>query len=255
MTTEEADKYLEDLGFFNPGHDFQKLWGFGKALVGEREMHQLKGLVTGKHSDGEEQILRKCAEDSFFRIIHSQKYDLFRQELIWLDAVLPQEAFVADLGCHTGHITTALARMRPSSRFMGFDCLKKPIEKAILLRERFSCGNLSFEHRDAFDLEISPKPDGLISLQGVGLFLSSKPLADAVCNIADTPSFFVIVERFENISELKAVYDNLAANGFICAHHNLLTVDSLFCKGNMQTFIFSKGTPNEPIAFDSLIIK
>jgi hypothetical protein len=255
MTTEEADKYLKDLGFINPGHDFQKLWAFGKALVGDREMHRLKDLVTGNYSDGEEQILRKCAEDSFFRIIHSQKYDLFRQELIWLDEVLPKEVFVADLGCHTGHITAALARMRPSSRFMGFDCLKKPIEKANLLRERFSCVNLSFEHRDAFDLQISPKPDGLISLQGVGLALSSKALADAVCNIADIPSFFIIVERFENMNELKAVYDNLAANGFICAHQHLLMVDSLFCKGAFPGFVFTKGHPNDPISFEKLVIR
>ena len=59
MTTEEADKHLQDLGFFNPGHDFQKLWAFGKALVGDREMHRLKDLVTGNYNDGEEQILKK----------------------------------------------------------------------------------------------------------------------------------------------------------------------------------------------------
>ena len=252
MTPDEADIYLEDLGLINPGSDMQRLWSFGISLIGESEMKILRDWITGANGPAEEFILNKCEVDSYFRIIHSQKYDLFRQELIWLDSVLPENVLVADLGCHTGHLTTIMARIRPASRFMGFDSLRRPLNKAKRLVDTYKCEKLTFEHHDVFSLKINPKPDGLISLQGVGLDLSSKPHADAVCNISDTPAFFAMVERFENLDEFKAVYENLETNGFKCVHQNLLKVSSLFCNGALPAFFFTRGHPNKRIPFDEI---
>jgi SAM-dependent methyltransferase len=252
MTTAEADIHLKNLGLVNPGSDMQALWSFGKSLIGDTEMQCLKDWITGAHGSAEEYILNKCEDDPFFRIIHSQKYDLFRQELIWLDSILPPDALVADLGCNTGHLTTIMAKIRPLSRFIGYDHLNKPLEKARRLSEAFKCERLTFEHHDVFGLQVNPKPDGLISLQGIGLALSSKRHADAVCRIADAQAFFAIVERFEDRNELKAVFENLEENGFICAHQSLLKVESLFCKGPMPGLLFTRGLPNERIPFDKI---
>ena len=251
MTEKQADLYLKDLELINPGSDMQRLWTFGVSLIGEKGMQNLKEWVTEKEG-GEEYLLNKCSEDPYFRIIHSQKYDLFRQELIWLDSILPPNALVADLGCNTGHLTTVMARMRPSSRFIGYDCLEKPIEKAMRWIKKFKCEMLTFEQRDVFNLQINPKPDGLISLQGVGLALSSKRLADAVCNIADTSAFFAVVERFDELDEFKAVYENLEQNGFVCVHQKLLKTDCIFKKGAMPGFVFTRGLPGERIPFDKV---
>ena len=254
MTPEEADLYLKDLGLINPDSDMQRLWSFGKSLIGETEMQGLRNWITGGGGQAEEYLLNKCESDQFFRIIHSQKYDLFKQELIWLDTFLPSNALVADLGCNTGHLTTIMARMRPFSRFFGFDSLDRPLKKARRLKEAFKCKRLTFERHDVFGLQVTPKPDGLVSLQGVGLALSSKPHADAVCNIADSQAFFGLVERFENRDRFKSVCDNLESNGFICAHQSLLRVNSLFCKGHQPAFIFTRGYPNKQIPFDAITL-
>ena len=130
MTPQQADKLLQEIGLFeikSGPHHYDK----GVQLIGEDAMLELGGYLSGEHEDAEEYLLQKCAEDPYFSLIHSTKYELFREELLWLDKVLPENALVFDLGCNTGHLTTACARIRPKARFAKYNPIKPAIEKVV----------------------------------------------------------------------------------------------------------------------------
>jgi SAM-dependent methyltransferase len=221
MTPEEADKLLQEIGLFEtksvPEH-YEK----GVQLIGEDAMIELAGYLNGDHEDGETYLLEKCAEDPYFSLIHSTKFALFREELLWLDKVLPENALVFDLGCNTGHMTAACAKMRPNSRFAGYDPIKPAIEKANRIKEHLGIEKLSFECHNAFNFKTDPKPDGLISLQAIGCYLDETKYIDVLCDLADERSFIVLIDAFEQVEVLRQVLNHFDKKGFILNAFNIL---------------------------------
>lgn len=221
MTPEEADKLLQELGLFEtkgiPDH-YEK----GIQLIGEDAMQELAGYLNGEHEGSEEYLLEKCAEDPYFSLIHSIKYSLFREELIWLDRVLPENALVFDLGCNTGHLTVACAQMRPMSKFVGYDPLKPAIEKAMLLKDRYGLEKLFFECYNAFNIKTDPKPDGLISLQAIGCYLDDAKYIDILCNLVDSKGFIILIDNFVKLKGLKKILTHFKKNGFLLTGYDLL---------------------------------
>lgn len=221
MTPQQADDLLQDLGLFEtksvPEH-----YERGVQLIGEDAMLDLGGYLNGEHENAEEYLLEKCAEDPYFSIIHSTKYALFREELIWLDGVLPENALIFDLGCNTGHLTTACARMRPMSKFVGYDPIKPAIEKANRLKDKHGLRKLFFECHNAFNIQTDPKPDGLISLQAIGCYLDDTKYIDMLCDLVDSKGFIVLIDNFVKVKGLKKILHHFEKKGFSLCGYNFL---------------------------------
>jgi len=221
MTPQQADKLLQELGLFEtksvPEH-----YAKGVQLIGEDAMLELGTYLNGEYENAEEYLLEKCAEDPYFSLIHSTKYALFREEIIWLDSVLPENALVFDLGCNTGHLTVACAKMRPMSKFVGYDPLKPAIEKANRLKNQYGLQKLFFECYDAFNIKTDPKPDGLISLQAIGCYLDDSKNIDILCNLVDSKGFIILIDNFVRLRGLKKILHQFEKNGFLLSGYSPL---------------------------------
>ena len=240
MTREQADKLLEEIGLFEtksvPEH-YEK----GVQLIGEDAMLELAGYLNGDHEDGERYLLEKCAEEPYFSLIHSTKFALFREELLWLDKVLPQDALVFDLGCNTGHMTAACARMRPISRFAGYDPIKSVIDKAKRIKEQLGIEKLSFECHNAFNFTTDTKPDGLISLQAIGCYLDETKYIDILCDLVDTEGFIILIDNFVKVKGLKKILSHFDKNGFSLCGYNILKPKSFHYISSIPAVLLCRG--------------
>lgn len=239
MTPDQADGFLQRMGFFDSKGSVIRHHKWSRLLISEAEMVTLGSHFNGQCKDSEKILLNLSAQEKYFEIIHSTKYDLFKQELIWLDAALPEELLVADLGCNTGHITNILSHVRPKSRFIGYDRLPKAIDKANALKSLFNNEKITFEIFDVFNVSVSPKPDLLLSLQGIGYGLLSKPHAEAVCRIADQEAFLILIEKFSD-EELATVTSNLSACGFNLLGKDSLEVKSIYLTGTITAAVYKR---------------
>ena len=193
MTPQQADEQLKQLGLFrvNTAEEHEQIVS---NMIGEEAMIELGSHFEGVHENSEEYLLEKCGEDPYFSIIHSMKYNIFKEELIWLDKVLPENALVFDLGCNTGHMTALCAKMRRSSRFVGYDTIAATLKKANQIKRDMGLENLSFENYDVMNLKTEPKPGGLIILQALGPYLDDPENIGKICNLADAKAFIILIE-------------------------------------------------------------
>ena len=251
---DEIDTMLQELGFF-PHKDIIEFERIAKKRLGGKAMGRLIEYFTAKHEDSESYLLEKCAEDNYFEVIHSTKYDLFKKEILWLNDVLPDNALIADLGCHTGHITSILARLMPESRFIGYDLIESSIGRANKIREIYKIPKLSFECRDAFATNIDPKPDGILSLQAIGLSLNSKDRVDRLCNMVDDQAFIALVDNFYSDDEemVRKMLEDFQQNGFQLSDYEQLTYNSIYGKGSRPALLLTRGFQGNPEIDHSLV--
>jgi SAM-dependent methyltransferase len=210
-------------------------------LIGKDAMIELAGYLNGDHEDGETYLLEKCAEDPYFSLIHSTKFALFREELLWLDKILPEDALVFDLGCNTGHLTTTCARMRPMSKFVGYDPLKPAIEKANQLKVQHGLEKVFFECRNAFNIKTDPKPDGLISLQAIGCYLDETKYIDVLCDLVDREGFIVLIDNFVKVSGLKKILNHFEKKGFLLHGYNILKPKGFHYISSLPAILLCRG--------------
>ena len=240
MTPQQADKLLQEIGLFEtksvPEH-YEK----GVQLIGEDAMIELGGYLNGEHEDGEQYLLEKCAEDPYFSLIHSTKYALFREELLWLDKVLPENALVFDLGCNTGHLTAACARMRPMSKFVGYDTIKPALEKADRLKKSLGLEKVFFECHNAFSMKTDPKPDGLMSLQSIGYYLDDVKYIDFLCELVDTKGFIVLIDNFVKVKGLRKILSHFENNGFLLSGYNILRPKGFHYISSVPAILLCRG--------------
>jgi SAM-dependent methyltransferase len=204
-------------------------------------MIELAGYLNGDHEDGETYLLEKCAEDPYFSLIHSTKFALFREELLWLDKILPEDALVFDLGCNTGHLTTTCARMRPMSKFVGYDPLKPAIEKANQLKDQHGLEKVFFECRNAFNIKTDPKPDGLISLQAIGCYLGETKYIDVLCDLVDMEGFIVLIDNFVKVNGLKKILNHFEKKGFLLHGYNILKPKGFHYISSLPAILLCRG--------------
>jgi len=240
--SDDIDAMLQELGFFphKDTHDFEKI---ARKRLGGKAMGRLIEYFTATHEGSEAYLLEKCAEDNYFEVIHSTKYELFKKEILWLKEVLPDNALIADLGCHTGHITSILARLLPESRFIGYDLIESAIGRANKIRDSYLIPKLTFECRDAFDTNIDPKPDGILSLQAIGPTLTSKERVDCLCNLVDDQAFIALVDNFYTDDEkmVKEMLGHFRENGFHLSEFELITYNSIYGKRSLPALFLSRG--------------
>jgi SAM-dependent methyltransferase len=245
MTPQQADKLLQKIGFFQtkgvPEH-YKK----GVQLIGEDAMLELAGHFNGEYENSEEYLLEKSAEDPYFSIIHSTKYSIFKEELLWLDQVLPKDALVADLGCSTGHMTALCAKMRPCSRFVGVDLIPSVIKKANSIKEQLGLANLSFEQHDFRTIKTTPKPDGLISLQAVGAFLDDQATISHLSDYVDSKAFIILVEAFVVEEGLKRILRGFQSCGFSMARFDKINCGKGRRIKTMPGIFLARGFDNIP---------
>jgi len=223
MTPEQADQWLRELGLFCT-NGVEEHYKRGVKLLGAKKMSLLAEHFNGEYEDSERYLLEKSAQDPYFSIIHSTKYPIFKEELLWLNQVLPKDVLVADLGCSTGHMTALCARMRPCSRFIGIDVIASVIKKANCTKEKLGLANLSFEQHDFRTINTKPKPDGLISLQAVGAYLDDQATIFHLSNYVDSRAFIILVEAFEVEDGLKRILRGFQSCGF-----SLVRFDKINC--------------------------
>jgi SAM-dependent methyltransferase len=213
MTPQQADMLLQEIGLFEvksvPQH-YEK----SVQLLGEESMLELCNHLNGEFDFSEEYLQEKCGEDPYFSVIHSTKYNIFKEELVWLDKVLPENALVFDLGCNTGHMTALCARMRKSCRFVGYDTIDLTLKKADQIKSALGLDNLSFKNCDFMSLNTAPKPDGIMSLQAIGNYLDDPENIAKICNLTDTKAFIILVEAFRRQKELKSILKAFEKYGF-----------------------------------------
>lgn len=213
MTREQADKLLQEIGLFEIKSELEH-YEKGVHMIGEDAMLELAGYLNDEHENAEERLFEKCAEDPYFSLIHSLKYTVFKEELIWLDRVLPENALIFDLGCNTGHMTALCAAMRKSCRFVGYDTFSLPLKKANQIKSKMGLENLSFEQSDFMNLKPDPKPDGLMSLQSLGHYLDKPENIAKICNLTDTKGFIILVEAFLKEEVLRSILATFEKHGF-----------------------------------------
>ena len=245
MTPDQADRLLKQIGFFDvksvPEH-YEK----GVQLIGDDAMIELGGYLNGDHENAEEYLLEKCGEDPYFSLIHSVEYNIFKEELIWLDKVLPENALVFDLGCNTGHMTALCAKMRKSCRFVGYEMIGSTLKKANKIKRDMGLDNLSFVNYDVMNLKTETKPDGLMILQALGPYLDDPENVAKLCNLTDTNAFIILVVKFVKEKGMKTVLKTFEKDGF-----NLIFFDKISCDDHtnvktMPAIFFERGFDIKP---------
>lgn len=213
MTPKQADQLLQEIGLFEirswPEH-YEK----GVQVIGEDAMLELARYLNDEHENAEKHLFEKCAEDPYFSLIHSLKYNVFKEELIWLDKAIPENALILDLGCNTGHMTALCAKMRKNCEFVGYDTIPLTLKKANQIKSNIGLKNLSFEHSDFMNLKPGPKPDGLMSLQSLGHYLDERENIVNICNLTNKKAFIILVEAFLKEEVLKSVLEVFEEHGF-----------------------------------------
>ena len=223
MTPQQADEQLKQLGLFQV-NSMEEHAEIVTNMIGEDAMLELSDHFSGENENSEEYLLEKCGEDPYFSIILSMKYKIFKEELIWLDKVLPEDALIFDLGCNVGHMTALCAKMRNSCKFVGYDRISLPLKKANQIKNDMGLENLSFENYDITNLKTEPKPDGLMILQALGAYLDDPRNIVNLCNFVDTQAFIILIEKFVKEKELKVILKNFEKLGF-----NLIFFDKISC--------------------------
>jgi SAM-dependent methyltransferase len=245
MTPQQADEHLKQLGLFQV-NSMEEHAEIVTTMIGEDAMLELGDHFNGEYENSEEYLLRKSSEDPYFSIIHSIKYNIFKEELIWLDEVLPENALVFDLGCNTGHMTALCAKMRKSCRFVGYDTIAATLKKANQIKSDMGLENLSFENYDVMNLKTEPKPDGLMILQALGPYLDDPENVDKLCNLADKKAFIILIEKFVIEKGLKVILKTFEKLGF-----NLIRFDKISCDAytqvkTMPAIFLERGFDAEP---------
>jgi SAM-dependent methyltransferase len=240
MTPQQADKLLQEIGFFEtksgPEH-----YERGVQLIGEDAMLELAGYLNDEHENAEERLFEKCSEGPYFSLIHSLKYNVFKEELIWLDRVLPKNALIFDLGCNTGHMTALCAAMRKSCRFVGYDTISLPLKIANQIKSNMGLENLSFEQSDFMNLKPDPKPDGLMSLQSLGHYLDEPENISKICNLTDTKGFIILVEAFLKEDVLRSILATFEKHGFYLSLFDKITCGSYQEAETMPAVLLKRG--------------
>ena len=222
MTPQQADKLLQEIGLFETksvAEHYEK----GVQLIGEDAMLELAGYLNDEHENAEERLFEKCAEGPYFSLIHSLKYNVFKEELIWLDRVLPKNALIFDLGCNTGHMTALCAAMRKSSRFVGYDTIDLSLKKANQIKTDMGLENLSFEHCDFMNLKPDQRPDVLMSLQAIGDYLDDPDNIANICSLAAKKASIIFVEAFRKEEVLKSILATFEKHGFYLSLFDKIT--------------------------------
>jgi SAM-dependent methyltransferase len=218
----------------------------GVQLLGEEGMLELCDHLNGEFDFSEEYLQEKCGEDPYFSVIHSTKYNIFKEELVWLDKVLPENALVFDLGCNTGHMTALCAKMRNSCKFVGYDMIGSTLKKANQIKSDMGLDNLSFVNYDVMNLKTEPKPDGLMILQALGPYLDDPKNVAKLCNLTDTKAFIILVEKFVKEKGMKTILKTFEKNGF-----NLIFFDKISCDDHtnvktMPAIFLERGFDSSP---------
>jgi len=223
MTPDQAEMLLRGLGLFH-AKDVEEHFKIGSSMIGEEAMFDLADHLNGEFEYSEDYLLEKGGEDPYFSIIHSTKYTIFKEELLWLDKVLPENALIFDLGCNAGHMTALCAQMRVSCKFVGYDVIDLPLKKANQIKIDLGLKNLSFEKFDIMNLRTDPKPDGIVSLQALGGYLDDADNIKKVCNLADKKAFIILIEAFVKEKGLKRILKVFEEEGF-----SLMVFDKISC--------------------------
>jgi len=240
MTPQQADKLLQEIGLFEtksvPEH-YEK----GVELIGEDAMLELAGYLNDENENAEEHLFEKCSEDPCFSLIHSLKYNVFKEELIWLDKVIPENALIFDLGCNTGHITALCAKMRQSCRFVGYDEISLPLKKANQLKSKMGLENLSFEHCDFMNLKTDQKPDVIMSLQALGDYLDDPDNIANICSLTTKEASIILVEAFRKEEVLRSVLTTFEKHGFYLSLFNRIKCGPYQEVETMPAIVLEKG--------------
>jgi SAM-dependent methyltransferase len=245
MTPQQADKLLQEIGLFEtksgPEH-----YERGVQLIGEDAMLELAGYLNDEHENAEERLFEKCAEDAYFSLIHSLKYNVFKEELIWLDKVIPESALIFDLGCNTGHITALCAKMRKSCRFVGYDAIALPLKKANHLKSEMGLENLSFEHCDFMNLKTDQKPDMLMSLQALGDYLDDQDNIANICSLTTKEASIILVEAFRKEEVLRSILETFEKHSFHLSLFDKITCGAYQEVKTMPAIILERGFNSSP---------
>ena len=245
MTPQQADEQLKQLALFHV-ESIDEHAGIAAAMIGEVAMLELGRHLNGEHETSGEYLLEKCAEDPYFSLIHSLKYIVFKEELIWLDRVLPENALIFDLGCNTGHMTALCATMRKSCRFVGYDTIDQTLKKADQIKSELGLENLSFENYDFMNLNTEPKPDGIMSLQAIGNYLDDPENIAKICSLTNTKAFIILIEAFLKEEVLKSILATFEKNGFYLSRFDKITCGPYQEAETMPAILLERGFNTTP---------
>ena len=245
MTPQQADKLLQEIGLFEtksvPEH-YEK----GVQLIGEDAMLELASYLNDERENAEERLFEKCSEDPYFSLIHSLKYNVFKEELIWLDRVLPENALIFDLGCNTGHITALCASIRKSCNFVGYDTISLPLNKANQIKNEMGLENLSFEHCDFMNLKPDRRPEALMSLQALGDYLDDPDNIANICSLTTKEASIILVEAFRKEEVLRSVLTTFEKHGFYLSLFNRIKCGPYQEVETMPAILLERGFNSSP---------
>jgi len=222
MTPQQADEQLQQLGLFRVD-SVDEHAGIAAAMIGQEAMLELGSHLNGEHENSKEYLFEKCGEDPYFSLIHSLKYTVFKEELIWLDRVLPKNALIFDLGCNTGHMTALCSTMRKCSRFVGYETIDLALKKANQIKSEMDLDNLSFEHCDFMSLKPDQRPDAIMSLQALGTYLNDANKISYICNLSAKKASIILVEAFLKEEVLKSILTAFEKHGFYLSLFDKIT--------------------------------
>jgi SAM-dependent methyltransferase len=245
MTPQQADEQLKQLALFHV-ESIDEHAEIAAAMIGVEAMLELGSHLNGEHENSGEYLLEKCAEDHYFSLIHSLKYNVFKEELIWLDRVLPKNALIFDLGCNTGHMTALCANMRKSCRFVGYDTIDLTLKKADQIKSALGLENLSFENYDFMNLNTEPKPDGIMSLQAIGNYLDHPENIAKICSLTNTKAFIILVEAFLKEEVLRSILATFEKHGFYLSLFDKITCGAYQEAETMPAILLKRGFNSSP---------
>jgi SAM-dependent methyltransferase len=230
--------------------DSDEYWAWGGRELGVKKGMKLEALrdpiVDGKATGSDFLAFYDfIADKKIAAVVHSMKADAIAKTGSVIDAQLPEEGVIVDLGCSIGYLSMYFALGSEKRHVIGIDISRASVRRAKDEADRRKIKNVTFIHADYIEPLSIPAVDRVTSCQS--LFANGQNSIASVAAMLNENGSLLCVEPIPNKYELGEFVTQ-------CNHAGLLVqrVSSVFHTdlGHRQMYTFLEFSRRRESAID-----